>query len=97
MAEKENEPVKVKRIIVDERIEKRWEKIAEDDYPMLMAEYARLTLEELRSVRNKLDKVHETAYTIQGGLRVVQQGMSVLVLVAVFLALAGGCYAFGLF
>ena len=31
MAEKENEPKMVQRIVVGERMEQRWEKIAEDD------------------------------------------------------------------
>ena len=55
MVEKEQE--KVWQILVTEEMKQRWGLLSEDDYPIVMAEYARLELVELKHIENKIESI----------------------------------------
>jgi hypothetical protein len=64
MVEKEQETVW--RILVTDDMKLRWGLLSEEEYPLVMAEYARLTLAELKSLENKIDSMQGKVYSIQG-------------------------------
>ena len=65
----EDQPEKIPRIIVNDKMKQRWEQVTEDDYPMLMAEYARLTRIELVELNQRIDSVNARIGSIQPVLK----------------------------
>ena len=54
------------QILATEEMKTRWELVSEEDYSLIMAEYARLTLGELKSIENKINSIQGRVYSIQG-------------------------------
>ena len=78
----------IKSIVVTEAVKKRWVLAPEEDYPMLMAEYARLTLDEVRKTTNEMKGIY-------AGIRAMQQGLTLLILISIVTAAVTGCYIIG--
>ena len=62
----ENSQETVWRILVTEEMKQRWGLLSEEDYSLVMAEYARLELVELKNIENKIDSIQGRVKSIHG-------------------------------
>ena len=70
-------------------MKKRWILIPEEEYPTLMAEYARLTLDEAQKTRDEIKGIY-------AGILTIQRGLALLVTISIVSAAVTGCYILNL-
>ena len=74
MAKKE--PEKPPQIMITEEVKERWALIPEEERSLLMAEYARLTLDETKNVHKKISSI-ESWVQLFGILALLSVGGSI--------------------
>ena len=54
------------QILATEEMKTRWDLVSEEDYSLIMAEYARLTLDKLKSIETRTNFIQGRVNSIQG-------------------------------
>ena len=73
------------QILATEEMKTRWELVSEEEYSLIMAEYARLTLDKLKNIETRTN-------FIQGRVKSIEQWVTLFGVLAVLSVISSICF-----